>query len=96
MLKVSIQGKGNIYIKLHTKEAPKTTSQIQSLASQGFYDGQKVALHSFTRDVGACSAPLSGDLVDFIEKDNAALFCPVERLGNDFVHVDQLVELVLQ
>jgi cyclophilin family peptidyl-prolyl cis-trans isomerase len=42
VMKVSIADRGNIFIKLHTKEAPKTTSHIQSLVTQGFYDGQKV------------------------------------------------------
>ncbi|HJP82787.1 MAG TPA: peptidylprolyl isomerase [Fimbriimonadaceae bacterium] len=42
VMKIVIEGRGNIFIKLHTKEAPKATNQIRTLASQGFYDGQLV------------------------------------------------------
>jgi len=40
-LKVSIEGKGNIIIKLFTREAPKACARIEQLAKQGFYDGQR-------------------------------------------------------
>lgn len=40
-LKLEIEGRGNIYIKLYTKLAPKTTSHIIKLANQGFYNGQR-------------------------------------------------------
>lgn len=40
-IKLVIENKGTIWIKLHTKEAPKTTSRIIELVSQHFYDGQK-------------------------------------------------------
>lgn len=42
VLRLVFEGRGNVYIKLHTKEAPKTTSQIISLVGSGFYDGQRV------------------------------------------------------
>lgn len=42
VLRINIDGKGSIYIKLHTKEAPRTTSQIIELANEGFYNGQRV------------------------------------------------------
>jgi cyclophilin family peptidyl-prolyl cis-trans isomerase len=42
VLKLVIEGKGNIFIKLHTKEAPRTTKHIQNLVANGFYDGQQV------------------------------------------------------
>jgi cyclophilin family peptidyl-prolyl cis-trans isomerase len=42
VLRVTIQGKGDFFIKLHTKEAPRTTSHIVGLANDEFYDGQKV------------------------------------------------------
>ena len=41
LLKLEIEKKGNIWIKLHTAEAPKTTQRIISLAGQRFYDGQR-------------------------------------------------------
>ena len=42
VMKLTIEGRGNIFIKLHTKEAPRTTTQITNLVGQGFYDGQRV------------------------------------------------------
>lgn len=41
VLKVEVEGRGDIYIKLHTKEAPKTTAHIAKLVRDGFYDGQR-------------------------------------------------------
>lgn len=40
-LVLEIEGRGQVVITLHTKEAPKTTAQIIKLAQQGFYNGQK-------------------------------------------------------
>jgi cyclophilin family peptidyl-prolyl cis-trans isomerase len=40
-LRVVVEGRGMIFIKLHLKEAPKTTARIIQLAKSGFYDGQK-------------------------------------------------------
>lgn len=48
VLRVQVEGRGEIYIKLHTKEAPKTTGQIARLAKSGFYDGQR--FHRVERD----------------------------------------------
>jgi cyclophilin family peptidyl-prolyl cis-trans isomerase len=42
VIKLVIEGRGNIFIKLHTKEAPRTTKHIQSLVEKGFYDNQQV------------------------------------------------------
>jgi cyclophilin family peptidyl-prolyl cis-trans isomerase len=41
VLKVEIEGRGDIYVKLFTKEAPKTTGHILKLVRDGFYDGQR-------------------------------------------------------
>lgn len=40
-LKVVVEGRGTLWIKLHTAEAPKTTERIIDLAQKGFYDGQR-------------------------------------------------------
>ncbi|MBS1707543.1 MAG: peptidylprolyl isomerase [Armatimonadetes bacterium] len=40
-LQLNVDGKGVVVIKLETAKAPKTTEHIASLASSGFYDGQK-------------------------------------------------------
>jgi cyclophilin family peptidyl-prolyl cis-trans isomerase len=41
VLKVEVEGRGNIFIKLHTKEAPKAAAHIMRLARSGFYDTQR-------------------------------------------------------
>lgn len=40
-MRIVIEGKGVVWIQLHTKEAPRTTSRIIELVNQRFYDGQK-------------------------------------------------------
>ena len=49
----------------------------------------QVALHSFTRNVGAVSRFATGDLIDLIQKDNTGRFDSLERRARDRVHVDQ-------
>lgn len=41
VMKVVVAGRGNIFVKLFTKEAPKTTSRIAELVRDGFYDSQR-------------------------------------------------------
>src|SRR5215475_9567626 len=41
VMRLAVVGRGNIFIKLHTKEAPKTCEQIVRLVRSGFYDGQR-------------------------------------------------------
>jgi peptidyl-prolyl cis-trans isomerase B (cyclophilin B) len=41
VLKLEIEGRGDIFIKLHTKEAPRTTEHILRLVRSGFYNGQR-------------------------------------------------------
>lgn len=41
VLKVDIDTRGSLYIKLFTAEAPNTTNQILSLVNSGFYNSQK-------------------------------------------------------
>ncbi len=40
-LKLEIEGRGNVYIKLFTQEASKATAQIIKLTKSGFYNGQR-------------------------------------------------------
>jgi len=40
-IKVEVEGRGDIVIRLFTKEAPKTTSHILRLVKSGFYNGQR-------------------------------------------------------
>jgi len=47
VLKLEIEGRGNLFILLHTTEAPKATAHILSLAKSGFYNGQR--FHSVVR-----------------------------------------------
>lgn len=41
VMHLSIEGRGDVYIVLYTKEAPKTTAHIISLVRQGFYNDQR-------------------------------------------------------
>lgn len=41
VLKLEIEGRGDVYIKLYTKEAPKATAHILDLVKAKFYDGQR-------------------------------------------------------
>jgi peptidyl-prolyl cis-trans isomerase B (cyclophilin B) len=41
VMRLTIQGRGNIFILLNTKEAPRTTTHIMRLAREGFYNGQR-------------------------------------------------------
>jgi len=40
-IKVNVEGRGTIVIRMFTKEAPKACSHILGLVRQGFYDGQR-------------------------------------------------------
>ncbi len=40
-IKVAVEGKGDFYIKLYTKEAPKACAHILKLVDQNFYSGQR-------------------------------------------------------
>lgn len=40
-LKLEIEGRGTVWIRLNTKAAPKTTEHIIRLVKNGFYDGQR-------------------------------------------------------
>jgi cyclophilin family peptidyl-prolyl cis-trans isomerase len=41
VVRLDIKDRGSIFIKLFTKEAPKTTQQIISLVDSGFYNNQR-------------------------------------------------------
>ena len=59
-------------------------------------DGQEVALDALAADVRADAAALARDLVDLVEEDDAALLGALERLVDHLIHVDELVQLVLE
>lgn len=40
-VKIEIEGRGDVVLRLYTKEAPKTTAHILRLVRQGFYDGHR-------------------------------------------------------
>src|SRR6266566_386496 len=56
-----------------------------------FDDGQNVALHAFPRDVRAVAGFAAGNLIDFIDEDDAHLFGALNGHARDLVHVQQLV-----
>jgi cyclophilin family peptidyl-prolyl cis-trans isomerase len=41
VLRLDIEGRGNVYIKLHIKEAPKTCAHVLDLVRSRFYEGQR-------------------------------------------------------
>ena len=41
VLRIDVEGKGSIFIRMNTDKAPKASAQIAKLARQGFYDGQR-------------------------------------------------------
>ena len=41
LLHINVQNRGEIIIKLYTREAPKATGHIIALAKNGFYNGQR-------------------------------------------------------
>jgi cyclophilin family peptidyl-prolyl cis-trans isomerase len=41
VIKLEVEGRGNIFIKLHTKEAPKASAHVLQLVRSGFYNGQR-------------------------------------------------------
>lgn len=42
VVKVAIEGRGNIFIRLHTDKAPRTCNHILDLVNSRFYDNQRV------------------------------------------------------
>jgi peptidyl-prolyl cis-trans isomerase B (cyclophilin B) len=41
VVKLAVEGRGNIYIRLNTADAPRTTKHIVALVKSGFYDNQR-------------------------------------------------------
>ncbi|MDR3692806.1 MAG: peptidylprolyl isomerase [Fimbriimonas sp.] len=41
VVKIGIEGRGNVYVLLHMKEAPRTSARIAKLVGDGFYNGQR-------------------------------------------------------
>ena len=56
-----------------------------------FDDRQNVALHAFAADVRAVAGFAAGDLVDLVQKDDAAALHALQRDARHLVHVDQLL-----
>ena len=62
---------------------------VARVDGRAFHDGQDVALHAFTGNVRTMAAFAAGDLVDFVEEDDAGVFDAVDGGARDLVHVDQ-------
>ncbi len=57
---------------------------------RGAFDyGENVALHAFARNVRTMAAFAAGDLVDFVEEDDAGVFDAIDGHACDLLHVDQ-------
>src|ERR1700674_1252167 len=68
---------------------------IGSVYRGAFDDGQDVALYAFTGDVGAMAAFAPGDLVDFINEDDAHLLGALGGDARHVIHVDELIFFIL-
>src|ERR1035438_6837531 len=58
-------------------------------------DGQDVALHALAADVRTMPAFAPGDLIDLVQKNDAARFHPLQRGARHLVHVDEFRLLFL-
>src|ERR1035441_7158468 len=72
--------------------AHETVARVDGSA---LYDGQYVALHAFAADVGTVPGFTAGDLVDLVQKNDAARFHALQRGARDLFHVDELGLLFL-
>src|SRR5205823_1053433 len=68
---------------------------VTCLAGRALDDGKQVALHAFARHVGPDGAALARDLVELVDEDHAVVFDPIERFVHHVVHVDELLELLV-
>ena len=68
-----------------------TNHAVAGVHRGAFDDGQNVALHAFARDVGAVPGFAAGDLVDFVDEENAHLLDAVDGDARDLVHIDQAI-----
>lgn len=89
VMKIALEGRGNLYIKLFTKEAPKATSHVMSLVRTRFYDGQKVfraerSPRPFLIQMGAPGSRTK-DLNDpSLQSENSGTRIPYENTGYKF------------
>ncbi|HEY0868017.1 MAG TPA: peptidylprolyl isomerase [Fimbriimonas sp.] len=86
IMKIEIEGRGDVYIRLFTKEAPKTTAHIQRLVKNGFYNGQR--FHRVERSPRPYLAQIgdpasrSGDLAN-VGNGGSGANIPYEETGFD-------------
>ena len=59
--------------------------------SRALDNRQNVPLDPLAADIGPVTAFTSGDLVDFVDKDDAGLLHALDRRAGDAVHVDELL-----
>src|ERR1700730_3733718 len=60
-----------------------------------FDNGQDVALHAFAADVGTMASFTAGDLVYFVEKNDAAALHALDGHARNLIHIDELLLLFL-
>src|SRR5260370_211141 len=73
----------------HEQDVVGADHAVTRVDGGAFDDGKDVALHAFTRDVRTMAAFTAGDLVDFIEEDDAGVLDAINGDARDLLHVDQ-------
>src|SRR6185437_12950888 len=68
---------------------------IAGVDGGAFDDRQNVALHAFAGNVGPMAAFAAGNLVNFVEEDDAGILHPLNGHAGDLVHINQALFLFL-
>ena len=68
---------------------------VFSVNGGALYNGQKISLNAFTRDVRPLGTVFARYLVNFIQKDNSRLLDSGNGLFDDFIHIHQALGFFL-
>lgn len=89
IMKVAIEGRGNLYIKLFTDKAPKATSHVMGLVRKRFYDGQKIfrverSPRPFLIQMGAPGSKTKSLDDESLQNEGTGVRIPFEETGYKF------------
>ncbi|MNC54531.1 hypothetical protein D3C75_1040170 [compost metagenome] len=76
--------------RCHKQNIIRLHRSVFSHHRRSFDDRQYITLHPFTGNIGSRTFALAGNLIDFIDKNNAGLLGTGHGFLNDVVHVNQL------